>query len=174
MRLRVSPSIPGVPDPRFRFTRSQAVRSVAGSQTRLKRSPKRFSASSPAQRCSLVCHPCTRAAASSAADGAGVFTPDLLEGFAGCVPAALLPHVTGFPGLRVVRRLRHAPHTSADSAPARPPPAAGRARGASLVHRDPFERVGSRLYPCSASAEQSQSLRGHRAPCWVRGAGRHT
>ncbi len=45
-----------------------------------------------------------------------------------------------------------------------PPPATRRLRGASHVHCDPFDRVGSRLYPCSASEEQSQRLPGHRAP----------
>jgi hypothetical protein len=41
------------------------------------------------------------------------------------------------------------------------PPAARRARGASHVHHDPFDRVGSWLYPCSTSGEHSQSLTGH-------------
>ena len=45
-----------------------------------------------------------------------------------------------------------------------PPAATRRLRGASHVHCDPFDRVGSRLYPCSASEEQSQRLPGHRAP----------
>jgi hypothetical protein len=44
-----------------------------------------------------------------------------------------------------------------------PPPAARRARGASHVHHDPFDRVGSRLYPYSTSGESSQSLAGHHA-----------
>jgi hypothetical protein len=44
-----------------------------------------------------------------------------------------------------------------------PPPAARRARGASHVHHDPFDRVGSRLYPYSPSGERSQSPAGHRA-----------
>jgi hypothetical protein len=39
-----------------------------------------------------------------------------------------------------------------------PPPAARRLRGTSHVHRDPFDRVGSRLYPCSTSGKQSQHL----------------
>jgi hypothetical protein len=47
---------------------------------------------------------------------------------------------------------------------ARPPPTARRPRGASHVHRDPFDRVGSRLYPCSTSGKQSQRLPGHQAP----------
>jgi hypothetical protein len=44
-----------------------------------------------------------------------------------------------------------------------PPPTTRRLRGASHVHCDPFNRVGSRLYPCSASEEQWQHLLGHRA-----------
>jgi hypothetical protein len=43
------------------------------------------------------------------------------------------------------------------------PPAARSARGASHVHHDPFDRVGSWLYPCSTSGEHSQSLTGHHA-----------
>jgi hypothetical protein len=49
-----------------------------------------------------------------------------------------------------------------------PPPAARRLWGASHVHCDPFDRVGSRLYPCSASEKHSQPLHGHLAPL-VRG-----
>src|SRR5512132_2083017 len=44
-----------------------------------------------------------------------------------------------------------------------PPPAARRARGASHVHHDPFDRVGSWLYPYSTSGEHSQHLAGHHA-----------
>src|SRR5947209_6558688 len=44
-----------------------------------------------------------------------------------------------------------------------PPPAARRARGASHVHHDPFDRVGSWLYPYSPSGGRSQSPTGHRA-----------
>ena len=43
------------------------------------------------------------------------------------------------------------------------PPAARRARGASHVHQDPFDRVGSWLYPYSISGGHSQSPAGHRA-----------
>jgi len=162
MRQRVWPSTPAVFDPRLRFTRSHATSSVAGSQRRLKRSPKRFSSSSTAQRCSLVCHPSSRSSADLASSGADVFTPDLPNGFSRCDPAVRLRHVPGSPWLGLLRGLRHAPHASADIAPDRPPPAAAHARGASHVHRDPFDRVGSRLYPCSASGEHSQSLPGHR------------
>jgi hypothetical protein len=58
------------------------------------------------------------------------------------------------------------------------PPMARRVRGASHVHRAPFDRVGSRLYPCSASGEQSQHLprppspRGLGATCRLQGRGR--
>ena len=44
-----------------------------------------------------------------------------------------------------------------------PPPAARRARGASHVHHDPFDRVGSRLYPYSPSGGHSQHPAGHHA-----------
>ena len=44
-----------------------------------------------------------------------------------------------------------------------PPPAARRARGASRVHQDPFDRVGSWLYPYSTSGGHSQSPAGHHA-----------
>jgi hypothetical protein len=54
------------------------------------------------------------------------------------------------------------------------PPAARRVRGASHVHHDPFDRVGSWLYPYSASGEHSQSPAGHHArvdkPCVERAA----
>ena len=43
------------------------------------------------------------------------------------------------------------------------PPAARRARGASHVHHDPFDRVGSWLYPYSPSDGHSQSPAGHHA-----------
>ena len=171
MRLRVWPSTPAVSDPRFRFTRSHATSSVAGSQRRLNRSPKRLSESSPAQRCSLACHPSTRCSASFADSGAGVFTSDLPKGFSSHGPAAALPHVAGSPDLGVLRRLRHAPCASADSAPCPATIAARRARGASHVHRDPFDRIGIWLYPCNASAEHSQHLHGHHARRAGRGAG---
>ncbi len=44
-----------------------------------------------------------------------------------------------------------------------PPPAARRARGASHVHHDPFDRVGSWLYPYSPAGGHSQSPAGHHA-----------
>jgi hypothetical protein len=43
------------------------------------------------------------------------------------------------------------------------PPAARRARGASRVHQDPLDRVGSWLYPYSASGGHSQSPAGRHA-----------
>jgi hypothetical protein len=55
------------------------------------------------------------------------------------------------------------PRPSADNAPCRCwPPPARRARGASHVHHDPFDRVGNRLYRYSASSGPSQRPRGHR------------
>ena len=44
-----------------------------------------------------------------------------------------------------------------------PPPAARRARGVSHVHHDPFDRVGSRLYPYSQTGRHSQHPAGHHA-----------
>jgi hypothetical protein len=44
-----------------------------------------------------------------------------------------------------------------------PPPAARRARSASHVHHDPFDRAGSRLYPYSITGAHSQSRTGHHA-----------
>ena len=46
---------------------------------------------------------------------------------------------------------------------AEPPPAARRAQGASHVHHDPFDRIGSWLYPYSISGEHPQSPAGHHA-----------
>jgi hypothetical protein len=43
------------------------------------------------------------------------------------------------------------------------PPAARRAQGVSHVHHDPFDRVGSWLYPYSPSGRHSQSPTGHHA-----------
>jgi hypothetical protein len=43
------------------------------------------------------------------------------------------------------------------------PPATRRARGASHVHHDPFDRVGSWLYPYSTSGGHSQTPAGHHA-----------
>ena len=54
------------------------------------------------------------------------------------------------PALGLLRGLRHAPRASADIAPRRWPPPDRRARGASHVHHDPFDRVGNRLYRYSA------------------------
>ena len=44
-----------------------------------------------------------------------------------------------------------------------PPPAGRRARSVSHVHHDPFDRVGSRLYPYSPSGRHSQPPAGHHA-----------
>jgi len=51
-----------------------------------------------------------------------------------------------------------------------PPPAARRARGASHVRHDPFDRVGSWLYPYSPSGRQSQHPTGHHAQSVERAA----
>ena len=53
-----------------------------------------------------------------------------------------------------------------------PPPAARRARSASHVHHDPFDRVGSWLYPYSPSGGHSQHPAGHRAQTKQPGAER--
>jgi len=53
-------------------------------------------------------------------------------------------------------------HQPASSLPG-PPPAARRARGVSHVHHDPFDRVGSRLYPYSTPGGHSQHPAGHHA-----------
>lgn len=53
-----------------------------------------------------------------------------------------------------------------------PPPAARRARGVSHVHHDPFDRVGSWLYPYSTSDGHSQSPAGHHAQVRKPGAAR--
>jgi predicted ATPase len=102
-----------VRDPRLRFTLSHATSNVAGSQTRLNRSPKRVCSSRSAHRCSLVCHPSTRSSASFASSGAGDFTPDLPNGFSCRGPAVRLRHVDGLPARRLLRGLRHAPRPSA-------------------------------------------------------------
>jgi hypothetical protein len=53
-----------------------------------------------------------------------------------------------------------------------PPPAARRAQGASHVHHDPFDRVGSWLYPYSPSGGHSQCPAGHHAQVKQPGAER--
>jgi hypothetical protein len=53
-------------------------------------------------------------------------------------------------------------HQPTSSLPGRPP-AARRARGVSHVHHDPFDRVGSRLYPYSQTSRHSQHPAGHHA-----------
>jgi hypothetical protein len=130
---------------------------------RLKRSSKHLCESSCAQRCSLVCHPSTRCSATCTDSDADAFTPDLPNGVATRDPAGALPHATGFPGLGVLRRLRHVPSASADSAPCSAATATGRAGDASRVHCDPLDRIGIWLYPCSTSGEHSQHLAGHHA-----------
>jgi len=90
----------------------------------LNRSSKRRSGSTVAHWCSLVW---IRSTCISAHSGSGhstsVFTGDLLPSQSlRCELAAALRHVTGFPGLGLLRRLRHAPARSADDEPARTRP----------------------------------------------------
>lgn len=104
--MTVRPSTPGVRAPWFPATRANAIVSVAGSCTRLNRSSNRRPGSAVAQWCSLVCISSTR----TRELGSSLFS-EVSSGIA--VPpsmfsAAALPHVTGFPGLGVLRRLRPA------------------------------------------------------------------
>src|SRR6266496_5239222 len=114
------PSTPAVRAPRLLRTRCQATTSTAGSMIRLNKSPNRRSGSALAHRCSFVWIPSTRAPATvGGGNGAPVFTGDLLAfQDLGCGHAAALGHVTGFPGLGLLRRLRPTPRPSADGGPA--------------------------------------------------------
>jgi len=110
--------------PRLPRTRAHATTRTAGSQTRLNRSSNRRPGSSVAHWCNLVwirstCH----SASSSSGHSTPVFTSDLLP-FQSlrCELAAALRHVTGFPGLRLLQRLRHAPACSVEHGPPRPRP----------------------------------------------------
>src|SRR3954449_1737393 len=124
------PSTPAVRAPRLLRTRVQATARTAGSTTRLNRSSNRRAGSLPAHWCSLVWILSTRARAACASNsGAPVFTGGLLTfQCLHCELAAALGHVTGFPGLGLLRRLRPTTRRSADGAPARPD-LAGRAAG---------------------------------------------
>ena len=78
-----------------------------------------------------------------------------------CCPPS--PCGLAFRRLGLLCGLRHTPRPSTDIGPCRCwPPPDRRARGASHVHHDPFDRVGNRLYRYSASARHSQRPRGHR------------
>src|SRR6266540_4743447 len=130
------PSTPAVREPRFARTRCQATWRVAGSKTRLNRSWKVLSCSDAAHLWSLVWTWSTRASASlGTSHGAAVFTADLPSTRPGPRPAALLRHVTGSPGLRLLRGLRPALAPSADGAPARRH--AGRVAGRAVPGRVP-------------------------------------
>ena len=102
----------------------------AGSHTRLNRSSNRRDGSSLAHWCSLTWIFSTRHHAVSASGncagadavgvGAAVFTTDLLTFQPQrCGHAAALGHVTGFPGLGLLRRLRPTPGSSIDGGSAR-------------------------------------------------------
>src|SRR4051812_13509213 len=118
------PSTPAVRDPRLLRTRAQATARTAGSTTRLNRSSNRRAGSLPAHWCSLVWILSTRARAVAASSvGAPVFTGGLLTfQFLVCELAAALGHVTGSPGLGLLRRLRPTTRASADDEPARTRP----------------------------------------------------
>src|SRR4051812_4264417 len=133
------PSTPAVREPRLLRTRAQATARTAGSTTRLNRSSNRRAGSLPAHWCSLVWIFSTRARAKrTSSSGAPMFTGGLLTfQFLHCELAAALGHVTGFPGLGLLRRLRPTTRRSADGAPSPPRPgrsAAGQPRGGSHVH----------------------------------------
>src|SRR5215218_3222658 len=129
------PSTPAVRAPLLPRTRCHATSKNAGSQTRLNRSSNRRAGSPVAHWCSLVWIPSTRASASlseSVGNGAPIFTGDLLACQShGCELAVPLPHVTGSPGRRVLRGLRHARKPPADGGPARHPTGRGEGRAAS-------------------------------------------
>src|SRR3954454_21583526 len=128
------PSTPAVRAPRLLRTRVQATARTAGSTTRLNRSSNRRAGSLPAHWCSLVWILSTRArarAATAANSGAPVFTGGLLTfQFQHCELAAALGHVTGFPGLGLLRRLRPPPPPTADRGAHPPPPTPPRPGGA--------------------------------------------
>jgi hypothetical protein len=123
------PSTPADLAPVLPATRCHATISVAGSCTRLNRSPKRRPRSATAQRCSLACISDTRdhdpAGAGSGAPAFAGASFGIAVSFLLVTAAALRP-VTGSPGLRLLRRLRPVPARSADGGPS-PPRRAGRA-----------------------------------------------
>src|SRR3954454_4523660 len=118
------PSTPAVREPRLLRTRAQATARTAGSTTRLNRSSNRRAGSLPAHWCSLVWILSTRTRAATAANSdAPMFTGGLLTfQLLHCELAAALGHVTGFPGLGLLRRLRPTTRRSADDAPSPPRP----------------------------------------------------
>src|SRR3954469_18759308 len=147
------PSTPAVRAPRLLRTRVQATARTAGSTTRLNRSSNRRAGSLPAHWCSLVWILSTRARAAAASNsGAPVFTGGLLTfQFLHCELAAALGHVTGFPGLGLLRRLRPTTRRSADGAPSPPRPGrSGSGTAPRWFPRSPLDRsTGSaaQLFP---------------------------
>ena len=114
--------------------------------------------------------------------GASVFTGDLLAfQSCHCELAAPLRHVTGFPDLGLLRRLRPTPTPSADDGPSRRRPGWPVGRGhqdGSHVHHDPFDGVGAQLCPCSHRHEYAADLprglpAGEHHPAGRPDAGRH-
>jgi hypothetical protein len=184
MSRAVRPSTPAVRAPLLPRTRCHATSRNAGSQTRLNRSSNRRAGSPVAHWCSLVWIPSTRACASSkenAGCGAPVFTGDLPACQShGCELAVPLPHVTGSPGRRVLRGLRHARMPPADGGPARR--RAGRTAGRATSGRFPRSLCAGRQGWCPAFPRQPRhgyaadlprgllgrkgcDVRSRRAPC---------
>jgi hypothetical protein len=144
------PIHPRRPLPRLPRTRVHATTSTAGSATRLYRSSNRRPGSSVAHWCSLVWIRSTRASASSTSGhSTPVFTGDLPPSQSLCCElAAALRHVTGFPGLGLLRRLRHAPACPAEHEPAHRRP--GRPGGGTSPGRFPRSPHTGRRGRCPA------------------------
>jgi len=106
-----SPSTPAARFPLLPLTRAHATTRTAGSHTRLNRSSNRRSGSSIAHRCNLIWIRSTWDSANSrSGHSTSVFTGDLPPFQThDCELAAALRQVTGFPGLGLLRRLRHVP-----------------------------------------------------------------
>src|SRR4051812_39649171 len=147
------PSTPAVRAPRLLRTRVQATARTAGSTTRLNRSSNRRAGSLPAHWCSLVWILSTRARAVAGSNvGAPVFPGGLLTfQFLHCELAAALGHVTGFPGLGLLRWLRPTTRRSADGAPSPPRPGrSGIGTAPRWFPRSPLDRstgIGAQLFP---------------------------
>ena len=100
----------------------------------LARSSKRRPGSATAHRCSFFCMLSTRHSASSrsgnrSSHGSPVFTSALLRLLGCCGHAGPLRHVTGFPGLGLLRVLRPIPAASAGDGPSRRPAGCWPGRG---------------------------------------------
>ena len=130
MSMALRPSTPADLAPVLPATRAHATFSVPGSYTRLNRSSKRRPGSATAQSCSLACILDTPAngPTTAAPPGAPVFTGASVDIAVSLllVTAAALRHVTGSPGLGLLRRLRPVPTRSVDGGP-NPSAPAGRA-----------------------------------------------